>query len=268
MDSTPGRLLLELSVPDFTLEQMEIGAERYLSLTASGLSEGRGAPGQPSLPELGLLVGLPPTGDWSLQVMAAEGETLPLDHPIAPTVAPARLGSGTDPFHPLSDPSVSASGDADVLIPFSLVQADGTGWMRDLRVLQLRLRPFHYNPARGELEHIHRLVVEIRFEEPEPRMLPQRDSWDDLFQQFVVNYDMARSWRSPSGPARTTAAALNLPAIAPGSLKIALDADGLYQLSYADLASAGFSLAGDPANLHLLMGGQQVPLLVEGAADG
>ena len=268
LDSTPGRLLLELSVPDFTLEQMEIGAERYLSLTAGGLSEGSAAPGQPSLPELGLLVGLPPTGDWSLRVVTAEGKTLPLDHPIAPTVAPARLGSETDPFHPLSDPSASAGGDAEALIPSSLVQADGTGWMRDLRVLQLRLRPFRYNTARGELEHIHRLVVEISFEAPEPRMLPQRDSWDDLFQQFVVNYDVARTWRSASGPARTTAAALNRPANAPGSLKVALDADGLYQLSYADLASAGFSLAGDPANLHLMVGGQQVPILVEGAADG
>jgi len=268
LDSTPGRLLLELSVPDFTLEQMEIGAERYLSLTASGLSEGRGAPGQPSLPELGLLVGLPPTGDWSLQVMAVEGETLPLDHPIAPAVAPARLGSETDPFHPLSDPSVGAGGEADVLTPFSPVQADGTGWMRDLRVVQLRLRPFHYNPARGELEHIYRLVVEIRFEELEPRMLPQRDSWDDLFQQFVVNYDVARAWRSASGPSRTAAAAVNLPAMAPDSLKIELDADGLYQLNYTDLALAGFSLAGDPANLHLAVGGQQVPMLIEGAADG
>jgi hypothetical protein len=260
--------LLELSVPDFALEQMEIGEEWYLSLTAGGLAEGSAAPGQPSLPELGLLVGLPPTGDWSLRVVTAEGKTLPLDHPIAPTVAPARLGSETDPFHPLSDPSAIAGGDASVLIPSSVVQADGTGWMRDLRVLQLRLRPFRYNPARGELEHIHRLVVEISFEEPEPRMLPQRDSWDDLFQRFVVNYDVARAWRSASGPARTTAAALNLSAMAPGSLKIELDADGLYQLSYADLASAGFSLAGDPANLHLMVGGQQVPILVEGAADG
>jgi hypothetical protein len=64
LDSTPGRLLLELSVPDYTMEQIEIGAERYLSVTAGGLSEGTAAPGQPSLPELSLLVGLPPAGDW------------------------------------------------------------------------------------------------------------------------------------------------------------------------------------------------------------
>ncbi len=280
LDSTPGRLLLELSVPDFTLEkeftlqqdctleQMEIGTEQYLSLTAVGLTEGSAVPGQPALPELGLLVGLPPTGDWSLQVVAAEGKTIPLDYAIAPTVAPARLGSEIDPFHPLSDPSVGNGDDADILIPWSPAQADGTGWMRDLRVLQLRLRPFRYNPDQGELEHIHRLVVEITFKEPGPRILPERDSWDDLFQQFVVNYDVARAWRSTSGRSRTAAAAVNPPAIAPNSLKIELDTDGLYQLSYDDLRSAGFSLGGDPANLHLMVGGRQVPILVEGEADG
>jgi len=274
LDSTPGRLLLELSVPDFALDQIKVGEEQYLSLTAGGLSA-TGVPGEPSLPELGLLVGLPPTGGWSVRVVAADGKTLPLDLPLAPTLAPVRLGSEPDPYHPLPGlPSQPAGGaDAAAGPSFPVIVGDAS-WMRDLRVLPLRLLPFRYHPDRNELEHLHRLVVEITFDEPAPSLAagaPRPDSWDDLFEQFVVNYDVARSWRSADGPARAPQAAtpLNPPAVASGSLKIELDADGLYQLTYADLAAAGFSLAGDPADARLIVGGQEVSILVEeGAADG
>ena len=273
LDSTSGRLLLELSVPDFTLEQIEIGEEQYLSLTAGGLSA-TGVPGELSIPELGLLVGLPPTGGWSVQVVAAEGKTIPLDLPLAPTLAPVRLGSEIDPFRPLPRLSSQPAGDAAAAALSLPVIAGDASWMRDLRVLPLRLLPFRYHPDRNELEYLHRLVVEITFDEPGPLLAagggPRPDSWDDLFEQFVVNYDVARSWRSAAGPARAAQAATpsNPPAVASGSLKIELDADGLYQLSYAELAAAGFSLAGDPADARLMVGGQEVPILVLNAAGG
>jgi hypothetical protein len=52
-------------------------------------------------------------------------------------------------------------------------------------------------------------------------------------------------------------------------LKIEVDANGLYQVTYNDLKSAGFSAeAVDPQKLHLATGGQEVAIKVEAGADG
>ena len=285
-ESTPGRLLLELNVPEFTLGEGEMDGERVITLTAAGL-DGTAAPGRPDLPQLGLLVGLPPSGEWSVRVVTAERETLSLPHSIALVSPPAASLPQDNTFRPRVEQPWAADEElysASAFSPSLLVSVGESGWLRDLRVVRLELHPFRYHSVRGELEHIRRLVVEVRFEaaalkiaspplSPPPRARGYQgtvsisDSWGVLLEQAVINYDVARQWRS-SRPARMAAPMLNPPAGSPGSLKIELDTDGLYQLSYDELQTAGFGVDGNPAEWHLTVGGQQVAILIEDGGDG
>jgi hypothetical protein len=110
-------------------------------------------------------------------------------------------------------------------------------------------------------------VVEVRFEEPAQAKLPVFDTWDAILGQEVINYDVARGWRGVQPKA--TAATLNPPATAPGSFKVEVGADGLYQITYDALKSAGFPLdTMNPEHLHLVAGGEEIAIQVNVGLDG
>jgi hypothetical protein len=53
-----------------------------------------------------------------------------------------------------------------------------------------------------------------------------------------------------------------------GVLKLTVSADGVYRLTGADLAAAGFDTSGDPARLALYEAGHEVPLRLDDGGDG
>lgn len=71
----------------------------------------------------------------------------------------------------------------------------------------------------------------------------------------------------PAAPPPRRAPAEAAPAPPPPGLRIRIREDGLYRLSAADLAAAGFDLTGlSPDAIHLFCRGKELPLLVEGPA--
>lgn len=138
---------------------------------------------------------------------------------------------------------------------------------RDLRVARLSLYPFRYHPVRGELQHIRRLVVEVLFDEPAPARPRAADAWDAVFQQSVVNYQIARGWRG----LRPDAPDVNLNPLARQAnvVKAEVNEDGLYQITYQQLQDAGFRVStANPKNLHLVSQGQEVAIALELGDDG
>ncbi|HFD40397.1 MAG TPA: hypothetical protein ENJ31_11200 [Anaerolineae bacterium] len=212
--------------------------------------------GTAALPQMGVLIGLPPQGDWSVRVLDVERQTVPLAHPPAeaprPTPPPPAFG--------LAPPPLSTQPAA---LPFPL-ETGRTAILRDLRVLPLRFYPVRYQAERGQLEQVRRLVVQVRFKAPQRGPSPPADDWDPLLAQAVLNYDQARAWRARPVPRGLT---LNR-AATDDAFKVEVEADGLYRLTYADLQAAGFPLESDPRNLRLLLDGQEVAVWLPGQEDG
>jgi hypothetical protein len=267
--ATAERVILELDVPDFVTEEVRLGGQQYVVLSAPGLGDAAIA-GQPRLPQTGVLVGLPPKGGWSLRVLETERRLVKLSHRVAPAptkdgepAGPAAFATAVTPSWVI-DESIYTE---DAFYPSSPVEMEGSTLFRDLRVGRLGIHPLRYNPARGELEHIQRLVVEIRFDQPAPGIAPVLDAWDSILGQAVINYDVARGWRGVRSS--FTHAAQNPPATRSGSFKVEVDADGLYQVTYDALKAAGFPVAtANPQNLHLVTGGEEVAIRVEVGFDG
>jgi hypothetical protein len=269
LSSTFDQLVLELTVRSFQLVETEIYGERHVVPSVAGLDIASKA-GEPSLPRATALIGLPPSGEWSMQVVDAERETVRLSAPIAPAAEPYLLAS----------PSTLATSDApvvrrspaytnDALYPRASVSWGEPAWVRDLRVLPIEIYPFRYHPLRGELEYTRRMVVEVRFARPSAvAAAPASDVWEEVLGSSVINYDVAAAWQSVQVSAASASAANPL-ASTPGSLKVGVDADGMYELTYADLLASGFLAQDpDPRTVHLVSRGQEVALWVTGGGDG
>ena len=85
--STPESLVLEFHLPEVTLEQVPGPDGEYVRVRARGLEPGA-VPGAPQLPQAGTLIGLPPAGQATVQVLEAEEERVPLSLPVYPAPVP------------------------------------------------------------------------------------------------------------------------------------------------------------------------------------
>jgi hypothetical protein len=261
--------ILELDIPTFELQEVQLDGKPYVALSVPGL-EDAAAPGQPRLPLVGALLGLPPSGGVSVRVLDVERRVLSLPQPLAPGAVYTTVPLPSDPETPVleaqwaPDPALYMSDD---LWPAAWIEVGEPFLLRDLRVIRLALHPFRYYPARQEIEHATRLRIQVRFDEPAARRPTSPGIWDTILAQEVLNYDIARGWRG-------VRPALDLPATnplagLPLAFKVLVDADALYQITYGDLLLAGFPLdTVNPTNLRLVVQGKEVAIRVDVGADG
>ncbi len=92
-------------------------------------------------------------------------------------------------------------------------------------------------------------------------------AFEKVLQDSLLNYEQARLWRvQPELSLQTSA-----PASSQGEpkYKLLVDADGIYEVSYSELAAAGLPLAAiDPQTFRLTNRGQEVAIFIPGEGDG
>lgn len=267
--STANHVVLELDVAEFETKPVKIDGQEFVLLSAPGLDDSA-LPGHPRLPQTGAFIGLPPTGDWSVEVLDIESLITPISGRIAPASAasPALAKPGrAQAFSALQWDGFESIYGTDAWYPSSPVHVENSLLLRDLRVVWLALHPFRYNPVRGQMEQIQRLVVEIRFQNGGQGGPRTTDAWDAILGKAIINYDMAWRWRG-ARPASIQPAA-NPPATRAGAFKLDVDADGLHLITFESLEQAGFPVdTMNPETLHLMAGGREVAISVEVGPDG
>lgn len=264
-------LTLEVRLGDYQLTSETSDGRTWQRLTAQGF-ESSDAPGQPVLPVKSILIGVPPEGKVSYRILSDEVSELPGAYHIASAPVPARA-----PLEPVAggwqtspDPRTYASNSR---YPASVVDLSADAWLRDQRVARVSLYPFQYVPDAGRLVLHKRLVIEIVFEQgaarwSAPDQNGQTDEFEPVLRGALLNYEQARQWRRSPAPQASSVFARGLTDLAP-RLKITVDRDGLYRITYADLVAAGWNPAGiDPRTFHLTSQGQDVAIEVAGEADG
>jgi uncharacterized repeat protein (TIGR01451 family) len=268
MDQTG--VVLELRLNDFTLEKRPYDGVTYHLVTVPGMQP-ISEPGQPQLPAVSRLLGTPPGGVTALRVLQAEYEVVT---GIKPFPAPRLAADNPD------EPPVEVFAlDADVYrsegsFPGKLAEVGMTGKLRHQPIVQVQLHPFQYRPAQEELRVYRRLRVQVLFA-PNLNALAENTgisvteppiAYNQILEGALLNYDAlpdAAPLR-PSPQIHESAAQDGAPA-----LKIFVDEDGLYRVTYPDIENAGFDLDSvDPRNLHLTTGGSEVAVHISGEDDG
>jgi hypothetical protein len=259
-------LLLELTVPDYTLNAGHLGvagADRLAN------------PGKPDLPKFSALIGIPAEATVSVQVVQDEAQVVMGPQSIAPVPSPVLPDGDLQPGKLSLVPDRAAYANR-ALYPAEVARVADMAWLRDQRLARLEIYPFQYRAATQALTWHRRLLIEVKFEGV---MLPQQlnapstassnNPFEGILQQQVLNYEVARQWRSTSaGRVSATQPAHSATSLAPRT-KIVVNHDGVYRVTYADLQAAGLDMSTfDPRNLQLTNQGLDVAITVVGETDG
>ncbi|HOU11889.1 MAG TPA: C25 family cysteine peptidase [Anaerolineae bacterium] len=271
---------LELITPDFKIvaDKDDFGA--CTQLVVEGYSSASNS-GAPALPVKGTLVGIPANAQVTLSVLEADFVEQTGTYTICPIARPI-VEQGLE--EQISYQGQALMRDAVLYATAGFVPAEpvvvlSTGFVRSQGVAEVQFRPFQYNPVTGQLRFARRIRVQLIFDAAPKTTLERlaqgapaatdvdEGVFEDVLRNTVVNYEDARAWRV--APQRLPSAPMVQAPATAAPYKILVDADGIYQLTYAALLAAGVPVASlDPRTLQLSNQGSQVAIYVAGEADG
>ncbi len=249
------------------LPSAEINADG--KLTVAGLDSGFSEPGTPDLPFYSTLIALPPnaTAQVALSVSGQTERAIETIRPISNRV----INDDTDIFanpvledlEEVFEPNAEIY-EANEIFPTVRYEVSDPMYIRDVRVVQIKLFPVRYNPVAQTLTEVDQFDVGITFAGGTRDALNPA-SGETQLPTNVLNAAQAAEWRSL--PSDLNSRATGFP-IGKQTLKITVDKDGIYELSYADLDSAGLDVDNiNPATLEMMYQNEPVAYQFIGDAD-
>ncbi|MBD3348668.1 MAG: hypothetical protein GF400_05685, partial [Candidatus Eisenbacteria bacterium] len=233
---------IELATDDYAFERVVHGGEPFVRVVADGYGHTT-EPGLPRLPIEGALLGVPFGAEVSLEVVSVESEDLgPRRVEPAPLESFVRDGDFATPTQDYEPDLDFYRGRRTYPAPIASLGFEDT--LRHQRVVQVLFRPFQYSAATGGITLHTRIVVRVRFEDPDraPGVVPvgaREPQWEAVFAGTVLNYEQAMKWRARPEPGL-------------GHLRgdfrreeelyrIEVGETGVYRLDFPDLAAEGLS---------------------------
>ncbi|NIN65431.1 MAG: hypothetical protein GTO63_12190, partial [Anaerolineae bacterium] len=265
-------VILELRTPAFEIDETYVGGVAYhvVSIPRYGQTDDVG---RPQLPLKGTLLAVPPGAEYALRILEVEANIIPGRYNVYPVPRPVpRWDEAGDLDYVgqefTKDQSVYSS---STFYPAGVAEIGSSAFIRDQKVVQLRLFPLQYNPASGELRQYRRIRVELGFSYPRGRPAlaaawDQSDFFNEVLQHALLNYDSGRNWRVSS----SVAAGSGPPKLGQGgsSYKVFVGEDGMYRLTYTDLQVGGIDVDNvDPHTFKLENQGQALAIRVVGEGD-
>ena len=273
-------VVLELEVPACVVEIVKVEGQTYQRFFIEGYGSSS-VPGEPELPQRGLLLGIPADAEIELKLLDVQS-TIAGGYNIYPV--PERSIEPLDPGRELLDEvpdfqvrfvktqSIYAT---DTFFPSTVAEIGDSGYLRDQRYVQVLIHPVQYNPVTGELKHYHYIELQVSFNYPQRflSLTPSRTespAFETVLKNSILNYGIAKAWRARPRPQIQATSAL-LDYLSEPSYKIAVAQDGIYQLTYSDLLNAGVPQDEldelDPVTFQLFNMGSEVAIYVKGEGD-
>ena len=271
-------IALELQVPAYTVRIVEVDGHSYqrLSIEGYGLSS---VPGEPELPQRGLLLSIPPHAEANLKVLDVEStSTGGFNIYPVPERSIEPLDPGRAPLNEVPDFQVKFVKNQSIyttnaFFPSAVAEIGDSGYLRDQRYVQVLIHPVQHNPVTGELKHHRYIKLRVSFSYPPGSLYltPDRAEspvFETVLRNSILNYETTKTWRSRSQP-KAQAMTASLDYLTPPSYKIPISQDGIYQLTYTDTLNAGIDVASvDPRTFKLYNQGSEAAIYVEGEDDG
>ncbi|MFQ6032440.1 MAG: C25 family peptidase propeptide domain-containing protein [Candidatus Zixiibacteriota bacterium] len=173
--------VVEIVTANFEREKKVLNATTFdvLSVPGYGLTM---EVGHPQRPLKGFLLGLPPGAEIELKIVDEEFSVWP-GYFVSPVSRAKVIEEDPTEFARIEyeyaiDPKAYS---LDTFYPGKIAEVGFSGIIRRQRVVQIRIYPFQYNPARRELKFYRRIVVEVSFGGGGSRReyLPVRDLFDE-----------------------------------------------------------------------------------------
>lgn len=263
------QIIARFTLPPFVLEEGGDHLGSCQRVAGSGLTPA-GEPGQPQLPVVNQLVGLPPAQDFVVSVTPLQTTVLTGIGRLCPAldsqIIVAEDGQAQY-VETAADPDPAIYGQAG-LFPAVLGRLDVLGYLRSQRLGRLELSPFQIEPVRGELLVHRQLEISVQWTNSSSTFSAIRKAepvlFDAALQDMLINPESAQSWRIGSAASRT---ALSWQPPSP-AYRVHVTEKGFYRLDRAALAAAGLPVDTlNPRTLRLFDNGQEIKISVSGEED-
>lgn len=267
ISSDQSGLTLELVGPSPETEEVNLSGQLYSKIRLQGWAK-TVTPGYPELPVQGLLIQVPDSGKIGIEVIESSSYSLP-DLLISPVPKQQLTDEGQVINEYTIDQSIYSSSQ---FFPQNIAEVQRTGIIRGVPVARVLFHPFQWNPLSGELRCYRKIIVKVHFEYLLPgqssalsvaRDLVPQDSYSKLLRRSITNY-------SPVGQReyKTDINKFRLNNTKASSLKIMVNHDGVYRVSYDDIKKAGVNLSGIiPGTFRLYSMGNETALRVVTKSD-
>lgn len=262
----PAEIALDFIVRNYDLQTIYLDGESYTSLMFEGQSELVTVSGY-EMPVMTKVLVAPPSGDFSIDYQTNNTTRIKTRHPLAPALQPVELDDDLTAGKSARLPQ--ALEQVDGLLPTEAVQVE-EAWVREYRLLIIKVFPLQYDASQQELVFSSHVQVKIAFAGNVASSIdaaleisdPRSDPFLASLLPVVENPEMLESWRAAAGASAVSTSAVQSISAAP-RYRIAIDQDGLYRMTYAELLAAGVPVASiDPQTFQLDSQGRQVALYV------
>ena len=271
-------IVIDISIPEYSIIDLSQNGMQYQQIHVPQ-SEIFSEPGQPQLPYISFLLGVPNLGNLSLEVVQDEARSLDgsyhlLDSPQIKVISEDLQSIQYREFktyHRVKDRYI------DEFFPLDPARISQEAWYRDQRLVSIEVFPFQYNLSSGKLIWHKTLRVKINTDSPEnPSSVNQYSAntenilYENVLKANLLNYESARGWRGYSkneinGYPLIEEQAVSLKRDSSGLVryKITIDHNGFYKLSYDTLENAGLPVDQiNPANFRMTSQGQDISIRV------
>ena len=274
LESNEQSLILEFTTPGYQIQTVALNGEGCQLLEVEGFGATNQV-GWPQVPIKGFLIGIPSGEPPTIEILQAEAVIAPETYNICPVGKPRIVDTLNGELrYPGMEYIQDPDGyQANLFSPETLVELGETGTIRSQRVAQIRLQPFQYNPVTGELRYYKNIRVKVNFNvgTDNVRTLDQNivdeGPFEGLLRDSLVNYQPAQWWRAPSQASLPLSPDLSLE-ILWHAYKILVDQDGIFQVSYVDLQTAGVPVDEiNPRTLKIHSQGMETAIYVSGEDD-
>ncbi len=242
----------------FRLHSADATQTKDGTINVAGLDERIATQGAPALPFYTTYIAVPPAADVRVSVSETNVSTQSVEQvrPVAQVDPNAQVDftqvRSLEEVGLVYLPNADIY-EADARYPAQSFIVSEPMYLRDLRVVQVSLFPVRYNPVTNELVETGLMTVDVTFEGADFSNLNSLDS-TNLSMINLINPAQADGWRSL--PERVGAPS-DFPA-GRDTFRIEVNADGIYEVSYAMLQGAGMTAGASINSLEMSYRGDSV----------
>jgi hypothetical protein len=243
-------------VPEPERRQISLdgGLFDVFNLYKCGLSNSAGGY---QLPVRRVIIAVPSEGKVAVEVLDAEATDL-----AGINLAPA-VRAEPDEQSPLGYRAVPwrAEGKSAQWYPQEILVSGSPVWLRNQRTVQLEISPLQYDPALKRARLCSRITVSVRFQSSgEAVPQNQRDLFEEIYRNVLLNYDQSRGWRKVAEQPSLRKPTVPYPfGYSDNWYKVIVRENGIYRIDRAMLVQSGVPVGSlDPRTIRMFSGGGKV----------
>jgi hypothetical protein len=213
-------------------------------------------PGEPQLPVRIVVIGIPPDAEIKVEILEQTSQ----EHSginLAPNLKIEESDKNQLGYE-VSYQELNKTIMLDRFFPEAMVYLEPPTFLRNQRVVRLKIYPIQFNPQRKTIRYHPEFTIAVRFSggKKEPQRVKE-DLFEEIYQSVLLNYEQSKPWRKVEGRQSFFKPGVVYPFdYSENWYKLVVRDNGIYKIDRTMLLQAGAPVSEiDPRTFRIFSGG-------------